>query len=328
MANSEVVVNPDERTMLEAGGTNAIGRTLGLLGDEWTLLIIQHALWGLRRYAQFIEALPISNSTLTSRLALLTREGLLQRHVYQTNPLRAEYLPTVRTRSLWPVMLSIWEWERHWVPEHSEKLPVMRHLTCGKDFAPAMGCKSCGTLADARDVGAHWGPSGSWERSVPAATTRRRSDADSPTGISGMFPDTMAIYGNRWSSALMGAAFRGLTRFNEFETALSAPPTLIADRLRLFVSIGVLEAVENLGRSDWVQYRLTKKGRAFFPVTASTLHWADRWFESPEGPALVLTHRSCGQDFVPSFGCDQCCTALAGADIEIVPASTGQGAAT
>lgn len=309
----------DEPIRLEVGGTNAIGRMLGLLGDEWTLLIVQHSLWGLRRYGQFMDVIPISNSTLTSRLALLTREGLLTRNVYQTNPLRAEYLPTSRTRSLWPVMLAIWEWERHWVPEHSHGLPAMTHSVCGREFSPVLGCRACDHPLEVREIDAEWGPSGSWSRSVPEAATRRRSESDGASSQSGMFPDTMAIFGNRWSSALMGAALRGLTRFTEFEASLGAPPTLIADRLRTFVSIGVLEAVDDLGRADWVKYRLTEKGRAFFPISATSLQWAERWFHAPEGPALVQTHRTCGAEFVATFACDQCGEPLAGADISIVP---------
>lgn len=311
---------PDGPTLLEAGGTNAVGRMLGLLGDEWTLLILQHSMWGVRRYGQFMAAIPISNAVLTSRLALLTREGLFDRHVYQQNPPRAEYRPTARSRSLWTVLLAIWEWERQWVPEHALRLPIMRHAVCGADFAPVLGCEACGEPVALREVGAKWGPSGSWERSVPAAATRRRSEVEGSGVQTGLFPDTMAIFGNRWSSALMGAAFRGLTRFSEFEASLGAPPTLIADRLRVFQSIGVLEPVDNLGRSDWMQYRLTAKGRAFFPVVLLTLQWADRWYHAPEGPALSVTHHACGASLTAVLQCDQCGRQLAGADVVVVAA--------
>jgi DNA-binding HxlR family transcriptional regulator len=45
---------------------------LGLLGDEWTLLIIQRALLGATRYGEFATALPVSHSVLTGRLQSLT----------------------------------------------------------------------------------------------------------------------------------------------------------------------------------------------------------------------------------------------------------------
>ena len=48
---------------------NAVGRMLGLLGDEWTLLVLQQALLGATRYGEFKARLPISNAVLTGAAA-------------------------------------------------------------------------------------------------------------------------------------------------------------------------------------------------------------------------------------------------------------------
>jgi DNA-binding HxlR family transcriptional regulator len=278
---------------------------LGLLGDEWTLLVVQQALLGATRYAEFKTRLPISNSVLTRRLESLTRDGLLDRRVYQSNPPRSEYLVTSRSRSLWPVLLSIWEWERNWVPDHAERLPGMRHEACGADFAPLLICHSCGETASDKDVVAQWGPSGSWSRSVPASATRRRSEGDQAAGL---FPQTMSVMGNRWGFALLVAAFVGMSRFTDFQKQLGAPPGSIADRLSIFTVNGVLAASDN-------RYRLTEKGRALFGVLVTALRWAQRWFTTPEGPAVILTHTRCGHRFTAVLTCDQCTGKLRGAQI-------------
>ncbi|HET6733042.1 winged helix-turn-helix transcriptional regulator [Mycobacterium sp.] len=284
---------------------------LGLLGDEWTLLVVQQALLGATRYAAFMARLPISNSVLTSRLQGLTREGLLERRTYQTNPPRAEYLTTPRSRSLWPVLLCIWEWERHWVPDHAERLPGMRHVACGGDFAPLLTCRSCGEVASEKDVVAQWGPSGSWSRSMPVATTRRRSEADQIGGAAGLFPQTMSVMGNRWGFALLVAGFVGMTRFTEFQTQLGAPPGSVADRLAIFTANGVMTLAGN-------RYRLTEKGRALYPVLVSALQWAQRWYREPQGPAVILTHTACGRRFTAVLACDQCAEPLTGAQVTAV----------
>lgn len=296
-------------TELAVGDTNAVGRMLGQLGDEWTLLVIQQALMGAKRYADFRAGLPISHSVLSSRLRALTRDGLLTRQNYQSNPPRADYLTTARSRSLWPVLVSIWEWERHWVPEHADDLPAMRHSACGAEFVPQMTCGSCGDTVSEKDVVPQWGPSGSWARSVPVSTTRRRSTGEQRQA--GQFPQTMSVLGNRWGLALLVAAFVGMSRFTDFQTQLGAPPGSIADRLEIFSSNGVLAAADN-------RYHLTEKGRALFPVLISALQWAQRWFHAPEGPAVVLTHSACGRRFSAVMTCDQCARPLRGTQVSAV----------
>ncbi len=274
---------------------------LGVLGDEWTLLIIQRSLLGAKRYGEFASALPVSNSVLTSRLQSMVAGDLLTRHEYQRNPSRSEYPATAKSRSLWPMLTSIWEWERRWVPGHAQ-LPGMRHAACGSDFAPLVTCKACDAATSEKDVVAQWGPSGSWERSVPSTTNRRRSE--NRRGRAGLlFPQTMSVMGDRWAFALLVAAFVGASRFTDFQSQLSAPPGTIADRLSVFGAEGIL--VHSDGR-----YRLTEKGRAFFPVLVTALAWAQRWYPDLEGPAVELTHTACGRQFNPVLVCDQCATAL------------------
>jgi DNA-binding HxlR family transcriptional regulator len=298
-------------TTLSPGGTNAVGRILGLLGDEWTLLIVQQALLGATRYGEFIERLPISNSVLTNRLRTLTQDGLLVRTNYQERPVRAEYLITQRGRALWPVLLSIWEWERRWVPEHVGSLPGMHHTVCDSDFAPMLTCRSCTEVVTEKQVAARWGPSGSWPRSVPEAVTRRRAGADGTRHQAGLFPETMSVFGNRWAAALLVCAFLGTSRFTDFQTQLGAPPTLLAGRLQTFCANGVLSAPRQAG------YQLTEKGRAFFPVIVTALQCGQQWFRAPEGPAVVITHLGCGEPFTGQLTCDQCAQPLKGTQVSV-----------
>lgn len=280
---------------------------LRLLGDEWTLLIVQRALLGARRYGDFAAALPVSNAVLSSRLRALTADELLTRREYQLNPPRSEYLISPKSSSLWPMLTSIWDWERRWVPDHAEALPQMRHTGCEATFSPQVYCGACSNPATDKDVAAQWGPSGSWQRSIPSGTTRRRADSRR-SGAAAAFPQTMSVIGDRWAFALLVAAFVGVTRFTDFQAQLGAPPATIADRLSVFTAEGIL--VHSGGR-----YRLTEKGRAFFPVLVCALAWAQRWFPAPEGPAVVLTHTTCGRRFTPVLICDQCRRRLRGAQI-------------
>jgi DNA-binding HxlR family transcriptional regulator len=303
-------------TELSPGGTNAVGRILGLLGDEWALLIIQQSLLGATRYGEFMERLPISNSVLTNRLRALTDNGLLVRTTYRTRPVRAEYLITQRGRAFWPVLLSIWEWERRWVPDHVHRLPGMHHTVCDSDFAPTLTCRSCAEVVTEKEVAARWGPSGSWPRSVPEAVTRRRSTTEDNRGQAGLFPATMSVFGNRWAAALLVCAFLGTSRFTDFQTQLGAPPSLLAGRLQTFCANGVLCVARQTGPTR-ARYQLTEKGRAFFPVIIIALQCGQHWFHAPEGPAVIITHLGCGEPFTGELTCDQCAQPLKGTQVSV-----------
>ncbi len=307
--------DPGAPTLLAPGGTNAIGRMLGLLGDEWNLHIIRQALLSATRYSQFMSQLAISNSVLTNRLQTLVNSELLARKLHESTRARTEYLTTPRSRSLWTVLLSIWAWERNWIAEHPDQLPDVRHLSCGRSFMPVLTCSNCHTVVEADNSLMQLGPSGTWDRSTPAAVTRRRSDPARQDG--GLFPETMSMFGNRWAAALVLAAFLGTTRFTDFQTQLGAPPSLLAERLQTFCGLGILTTLTDSSTSaaqpigpERSAYLLTDKGRAFFPVLVAALQWAQHWYLAPEGPAMTLTHMTCGAEFIGELSCDQCAQVL------------------
>jgi DNA-binding HxlR family transcriptional regulator len=306
-------VTADEPTPLEPGGQNPVGAALDLIGDEWTLVILRFAAGGTRRYNEWLERLPISNAVLSNRLARLADEGIMEKVAYSTRPPRFEYRLTKRGRDTWPILLTTWAWELAWVPEHDETLPRMFHTKCDSVFAPVLTCASCRGPVEPREVRTELGPSFSWERSVPTGSNRRRSG--SPGRQPGLFPQTMSLIGNRWSGALLGAAFLGAHRFKDFEQRLGAPPTMVADRLRTFCDLGVLSPEPGQDRSDWLSYRLTDKGRAFFPVMMCAIDWGHRWFRAPEGRALTFRHAVCTNTFTPRLACSACSSPLRGRDI-------------
>jgi DNA-binding HxlR family transcriptional regulator len=294
---------------------NSIAIALGLLGDEWNLTIVKLAIMDdVRRYSDFRDRLGIANSVLTVRLRRLTEAGVFTMVLYSQAPRRYEYVLTDCGRELWKVLLTIWSWEATWVTEHIEPLPPMYHVACGREFSPVMCCRACGQPAGPREVRGTFGPSGGFGRSVPQATTRRRSACGSPGP--GLVPQTIELIGNRWSALALAAAFLGARRFTDMLVMMGAPPTMVSDRLRTFCQMGVLTTVAKPG-SGRVEYRLTDKGRAFFPHVMVMLDWGDRWFRAPEGPATLLTHTTCGREFRPVLCCCVCHRELHGSQIQV-----------
>ncbi|KAB2976902.1 helix-turn-helix transcriptional regulator [Streptomyces sp. SS1-1] len=95
--------------------TCSIARSLEVLGDSWTLLIIREAVVAhTTRFQDFRDALGIAPNILTKRLALLVDQGLLERRTYREPGERArdEYVLTEAGRSLSLIIAALAEWGR------------------------------------------------------------------------------------------------------------------------------------------------------------------------------------------------------------------------
>jgi DNA-binding HxlR family transcriptional regulator len=91
-----------------------VARTLQLIGEWWTVLIVRDAFSGLTRFDQFRRSLDISPAILAKRLQTLVDAGIMERRRYSEHPPRDEYLLTASGRALRPVIAALREWgEQH-----------------------------------------------------------------------------------------------------------------------------------------------------------------------------------------------------------------------
>lgn len=135
-----------------------ISRTLAVVGDRWTMLILRDCFAGVRRFAEFQAKLGISRTIVAQRLAALVEEGVLQKNAYQDRPVRYEYRLTEKGLDLYPLVLGMFEWGRKHYPMQ-EGVPVIhQHTGCGQDFHPVTTCSECGDEVTARSVKARSGP--------------------------------------------------------------------------------------------------------------------------------------------------------------------------
>ena len=93
----------------------SVARSLEVLGDWWTLLIVREAFFGARRFADFEAALDISKNILTRRLAHLCAHGVLERVDAGTHGPRYEYALTAMGKDLATVMTALRQWGDRWV---------------------------------------------------------------------------------------------------------------------------------------------------------------------------------------------------------------------
>jgi len=139
----------------------SLARTVAVIGDRWTLLLLRDCFLGVRRFEDFQARLGISRTVIADRLKGLVGAGVLRKLAYQDNPARYDYRLTEKGLDLQPVILAMVHWgDRHY--SGAEGPPLLhRHRACGCDFHPVQTCSECGGVVTARDVETRPGPN--WE---------------------------------------------------------------------------------------------------------------------------------------------------------------------
>lgn len=136
----------------------SVARASAVLGDRWTLLLLSDIFLGVRRFEEFQERLGISRTTLTSRLKLLEKHGVISRMRYQENPPRHEYRLTGKGHDLFPVLSTIINWGDKYYTDDNEPPILRRHINCATDVQPILCCPECHGEIDARSIEARRRP--------------------------------------------------------------------------------------------------------------------------------------------------------------------------
>jgi DNA-binding HxlR family transcriptional regulator len=118
-----------------------VARTLDVVGEWWTLLIVRDALLGARRFEEF-KATGIADNILSARLKRLVDAGILERVASPDRPSRHEYALTEKGRALGPVVQALRGWGTRWTSgDDASPRPV--HRACGHEAALGYFCPSC-----------------------------------------------------------------------------------------------------------------------------------------------------------------------------------------
>jgi len=137
----------------------SVARTLDIVGDRWTPLVIRDLAIGISRFDAIQRNLGISRKVLTQRLASLTEHDVVVRIAYQENPPRYDYRLTEKGNDLAMVVLALQQFGDRW--SFGETGPPIRwqHLACGQISTPTVCCDRCGETIRPGDALPLRGPS-------------------------------------------------------------------------------------------------------------------------------------------------------------------------
>lgn len=137
----------------------ALARSLELIGERWTLMVIREVFLGRRRFSEMQENLGIARNVLTSRLQRLVDAGILEKRPYSERPHREQYYLTEMGLDLWPTIVTLTYWGDTYVPLPGGAPMILRHKgDCGGVIDDRRICEKCGMKLTVRESVATEGP--------------------------------------------------------------------------------------------------------------------------------------------------------------------------
>ena len=155
------------------GQNCSVAKSLELIGERWTMLILREVFLGNRRFDEMATPAWASPATCSrTRLTRLVEEGVLEKVRYQERPERFEYRLTEKGIDLWPVMVSLIQYgDRYYAPDGPPMILV--HKDCGGTVDAHRICSTCGERLTARAVTGRAWSRRSARRRLSSRITRR-----------------------------------------------------------------------------------------------------------------------------------------------------------
>jgi DNA-binding HxlR family transcriptional regulator len=136
----------------------SIARTLDVIGEPWSPLILRNVYVGMTRFDQLQRSLSISRKVLTERLKWLVDNEVLERVQYSDRPPRYEYQLTARGTELCDLLLVMVRWGDRWLAGEAGPPVLYRHHACGEISHVDLTCSECGKPMHATDIDVLPGP--------------------------------------------------------------------------------------------------------------------------------------------------------------------------
>jgi len=155
----------------------SVSRTLSVIGDRWTLLILRDCFLKVRRFDDFQARLGIGRPILADRLQKLVDNFVLTKVAYQQTPPRFEYRLTPKGLDLYPIVMSIVHWGDVHMSGKKGRPLLHRHAACGHQFDPILTCSVCAGALDPRQVQVDLGPGAAGAAHSPIENHKPRKNA-------------------------------------------------------------------------------------------------------------------------------------------------------
>jgi DNA-binding HxlR family transcriptional regulator len=130
----------------------SVARSLDVLGDTWSVLVLRELFLGAHRFDQIQQHLGIARNVLAARLKRLVEHALVEKRQYQAHPPRFEYHLTRKGLDLQPVLIGLMQWGDRYVADAAGGPVVLEHRACGHPVRVVTLCETCGEAVGPRQT--------------------------------------------------------------------------------------------------------------------------------------------------------------------------------
>jgi DNA-binding HxlR family transcriptional regulator len=140
--------------MTDVAGNSALDVAMAIVGDRWTLLVVDALLEGPRRFKDLEAAVPgLAPNVLSARLRRLEREGIIVADRYSDRPTRYEYRVSEQGRELAGALRLLARWGAQ---STGGEVEGPRHRSCGTPLEARWYCPTCERVTDRADDDIAW----------------------------------------------------------------------------------------------------------------------------------------------------------------------------
>lgn len=123
-----------------------VARSVDVVGDRWSLLIVRDAFDGMRRFGDFQRSLGVARNILSDRLRRLVDAGVLQTQAASDGSAYQEYVLTAKGESLFPIVVALRQWGEQHLFARGERHSVLVDKRTGQPIAPMTPQSADGAL--------------------------------------------------------------------------------------------------------------------------------------------------------------------------------------
>lgn len=151
---------PEPPALAYSADNCSIGRSLAIIGEQSTFLVIREVFNGIRRFEDMRVRTAIPKQVLTDRLSRLVEHGILRKEPYQIPGARArhEYRLTEKGLALYPILVAMADWGDRHLADPEGPPAEFRHRGCGEQVHVSLVCDAGHAVGVHRDVEPQPGP--------------------------------------------------------------------------------------------------------------------------------------------------------------------------